>query len=1051
MANQKGTLHSVPLKTMSLNLNRFNADIAPYEGFNKNNSPFFGNVLSPFYKVNVQGLGSETYVAKDGLVYYYGKDGNFYLKSGTESSLINNFNGKNFLQKEEIQGSGNDLYSIILGFISYPKGYVSTEDSSIALCSDREGNVNLIHTSGYLRGQPLKKNIVHSSEELCKIKSGEKVYYVRALLEVKTGNSVDLIGYVVCLQNRALILFGDASSDTIRVELLQGTSLVSSGTNKENQSFFYTGDTNYPQYFTTVYGTYDLSNTNSILNKTPKSKSIKLTTDDSLTTTVTASGLTLSHIMVDYNGNVSFYGPEYKIQQADGKWRVCETGIVRGYESNGTLVVNVKGYNLIGDISNLAVSLLDSNNFSQYCSDAVVGSQSGTYTKITPGTYTTVETPITVTEYIEVAFPGPVGGVIKQTVPTTKIVGYEKTQVYSGDVKTTIPGAYRIKLLDSQRSQTWESIPISSGGHFQGGLMTTIDDTFRVLYHGGVLQAVSIADDTETIGTLLCGMSEIDEAGPVSYKKTVRSSDNVSYSELYYKDSKSWVRITATSTPERLGSAGNNPDPIKPNFARTFQILNDRYILLNTSVYFNCFDTVDKKWYHFASDYNDRCIFTFESNNDDVPQNLAEYLSGCENWYFATAQGANYETLNRPFISTLFSPYVSAVPKKVKITKTVVQACYTPDEEDVDLYRGKQADVGNAPDYIYSQTGLIGGGSSTNTNEVSTSYQNQKLVDTNYAFSFTLTPSIFAKFISGFINQGIIVDNNHSYLQVFANTTKPVFAVNFVSQLEGVEAAFIIQGQYFAVISGSIYRYDPATSAISAVVNIGDMTLLGYTPYQALFFSKTNRTIYTFVGDNTLSFLTQADEIEQIYSSVYNPNTCSIYVLASSGIYIFGNDQLLRLDVLGYTKGYSLGLGAAFVSGTDTMFISYTKDNKPSWVQNDMEIIPIELETKFYGYGNSVKAVNDCVYLRLYDEDMKAGKVEVSSKTLNEISKVSQKKEFLITKDMWDKESKTVFLRYQPQNQAATGFSVRIKSPFAIATLQIGSTVETIQNSKFNI
>lgn len=1046
MANQKGTLHSVPLKTMSLNLNRFNADIAPYEGFNKNNSPFFGNVLSPFYKVNVQGLGSETYVAKDGLVYYYGKDGNFYLKSGTEDSLISNFKGKNFLLKEEIQGSGNDLYSIILGFVSYPKGYVSTEDSSIALCSDREGNINLIHTSGYLRGQPFRKNIVHGSSELCKIKSGEKVYYVRALLKAS-----NVIGYVVCLQNRALILFGGADNDTIRVELLQGTSLVSSGTNKENQSFFYTGDTNYPQYFTTVYGTYDLSNTNSILNKTPKSKSIKLTTDDSLTTTVTASGLTLSHIMVDYNGNVSFYGSEYKIQQADNQWRVCETGIVRGYDSNGTLVINVKGYNLISDISNLAVSLLDSNNFSQYCSDAVVGAQSGTYTKITPGTYTTVETPITVTEYIEVAIPGPVGGVIKRKVPTTKVVGYEKTQVYSGDVKTTIPGAYRIKLLDSQRSQTWESIPISSEGYFQGGLMTTINDTFRVLYHGGVLQAVSIADDTETIGTLLCGMSEIDDASPISYKKTVRSSDNVSYSELYYKDSKSWVRITATPTPESLGAVGNNPDPIKPNFTRTFQILNDRYILLNTSVYFNCFDTIDKKWYHFASDYNDRCIFTFESKNDGVPQNLADYLSGCENWYFATAQGANYETLNRPFISTLFSPYVSAVPKKVKITKTVVQSCYTPDEEDVDLYRGKQADVGNAPDYIYSQTGLIGGGSSTNTNEVSTSYQNQKLVDTNYAFGFTLTPSIFAKFISGFINQGIIIDNNHSYLQVFANTTKPVFAVNFVSQLEGVEAAFIIQGQYFVLISGSIYRYDPSTSAISAIVNVGDMILLGYTPYQALFFSKTNRTIYTFIGDNTLSFLTQADEIGQIYSSVYNPNTCSIYVLASSGIYIFGNDQLLRLDFRGYTRGYSLGLGAAFVSDTDTMFISYTRDNKPFWVQNDMKRIPIELETKFYGEGNNIKSVNDCVYIRLYDEYKGAGKVTLKCQTLNEGTWVSEEKTFDITSEMWDKVHKTLFLRYQPKYQAGAGFSVSIKSPFCIASLDISETPQTVQNSKYNI
>ena len=1041
MANQKGTLHSVPLKTMSLNLNRFNADIAPYEGFNKNNSPFFGNVLSPFYKANVQGLGSETYVAKDGLIYYYGNDGNFYLKSGTEDKLINNLSGRNFLQKEEIYNSGNETYSTILGFVSYPKGYVSTEDSSIALCSDREGNLNLIHTSGSLRGQPFKANVTHSSEEACKIKPGEKIHYIRALLGVSNSR----IDCLVCLDNRVIILYG---TDSIKVDVLKKTSSSPFFTFfKENQSFFYTGDTNYPYYFTTVYGTYNTSDA-SFVSKPPLTKSIKLITDDSLTTTVTTNNLTLSNIMIDYNGNVSFYGSEYKIQQSDGQWRICETGVVRGYESNGTLVVNVKGYSLVGDISRLDIELLDSNNFSPYCSDAVVGTRIASYKKVTPGTWKVTKVPIVVHTVVPVGVPaaGPGLNFTTNYVPITQIVGYKEIKEYSGDVITEVPGSFYIRLLDTQRLHSWESIPISSEGHFQGGLMTTIDDTFRVLYHGGVLQAVSIADDAETVGTLICGMSEIDDTSPISYKKTIRSPDNVAYSELYYKDANSWVRVTVTSTSESL-AVGD--DPIKPNFKRTFQILNDRYILLNTSVYYNCFDTIDKKWYHFASDYNDRCIFTFQNYNTNIPQSLSEYLNGCENWYFATAQGANYEALNRPFISTLFPPYASAVPRNnFMMAETVIQACYTPDEEDVDLYRGRQVDVGNVPNYLYSQTGLIGG--SAFVSRASTSYQNQKLVDTNYAFSFTLIPSIFAKFISGFINQGIIIDNNHSYLQTFANTTKPVFAINFVSQLEGVESAFIIQGQYFVIINGAIYRYDSATSTISAVINIGDMILLGYTPYQALFFSKTNRTVYTFVGDNTLSMLAQADEIEQIYSSVYNPNTCSIYVLASSGIYIFGSDQLLRLDITGYKRGYPLGLGAAFVSDTDTMFIAYTRDNKPAWVQNDMKKIPIELETKFYGEGNNIKSVNDCVYIRLYDENKGAGKVVLKCQTLNEGTWVSEEKTFDINSEMWDKVHKTLFLRYQPKYQEGAGFSVSIKSPFCITSLDISETPQTVQNSKNN-
>lgn len=1047
MANQKGTLHSVPLKTMSLNLNRFNADIAPYEGFNKNNSPFFGNVLSPFYKTNVQGLGSETYVAKDGLIYHYGSDGNFYLKSGTEDKLINNLSGRNFLQKEEIFNSGNEEYSNILGFVSYPKGYTSINDGSIALCSDREGNLNLINTSGSLRGQPLKSNVTHGYSELCKIKPGEKIYYIRALLASEGRN-----GYVVCLQDRVLILLADSTENVLRVRLLKNSY---ANVYNKNQSFFYTGDTGHSKYFTTVYGTYDINSLDASASGTgiPVVKSIKLVTDDSLTNTITfAPDSPLRNIMIDYNGNVSFYGIEYKIRQEDDQWRICETGVVQGYEDgedgNGTLVINVKGYSLVANPYRLSIELLDSNNFSQYCSDAVIGTKTEGYTKITKGTYKTKLVPITKITYTTANIPDGAGGFFTYSIPIPQIVGYNTVSEYSGDVHTEVPGSYSIKLLDSQRLQTWESIPISSEGHFQGGLMTTIDDTFRVLYHGGVLQAVSIADDAETVGTLLCGMSEIDDASPISYRKTKRYTDGVSYSELYYKDSNSWVRITATTTPESMADGSN---PIKPNFKRTFQILNDRYLLLNTSVYYNCFDTVDKKWYHFASDYNDRCIFTFEAIQDKIPQNLVEYLNDCENWYFATAQGANYEVLNRPFISTLFPPYASAVPKnKLKMTHTIVQSCYTPDEEDVDVYRSKQANTGNVPDYIYSQTGLIGGRTSADT-RAPTDYQNQRLVDTNYAFSFTLIPSIFAKFISGFINQGIIIDNNHSYLQVFANTTKPVFAINFVSQLEGVESAFIIQGQYFVVISGSIYKYDSSTSTISAVVNIGDMILLGYTPYQALFFSKTNRTIYTFIGDNTLTLLVQADEIEQIYSSVYNPNTCSIYVLASSGIYIFGSDQLLRLDIMGYKKGYPLGLGAAFVSDTDTMFISYTRDNKPSWVQSDMKKIPIELETKFYGEGNNIKSVNDCVYIRLYDENKGAGKVTLKCQTLNEGTWVSEEKTFDINSEMWDKVHKTLFLRYQPKYQEGAGFSVSIKSPFCIASLDISETPQTVQNSKNNV
>ena len=66
MANQRSTIHEIPLKTQDLCLNVFDADIKPYEGFRKNNSPFYGSTLSPFYYKKSAAVGDKTYVHTDG-------------------------------------------------------------------------------------------------------------------------------------------------------------------------------------------------------------------------------------------------------------------------------------------------------------------------------------------------------------------------------------------------------------------------------------------------------------------------------------------------------------------------------------------------------------------------------------------------------------------------------------------------------------------------------------------------------------------------------------------------------------------------------------------------------------------------------------------------------------------------------------------------------------------------------------------------------------------------------------------------------------------------
>ena len=49
MANQKSTMHNIELGTKNLDLTKYKYNISNYDGFNKNNSPYYGGVLSNFY------------------------------------------------------------------------------------------------------------------------------------------------------------------------------------------------------------------------------------------------------------------------------------------------------------------------------------------------------------------------------------------------------------------------------------------------------------------------------------------------------------------------------------------------------------------------------------------------------------------------------------------------------------------------------------------------------------------------------------------------------------------------------------------------------------------------------------------------------------------------------------------------------------------------------------------------------------------------------------------------------------------------------------------
>ena len=989
MANQKSTIHDIPLKTQDLCLNVFDGDIKPYEGFRKNNSPFYGSTLSPFYYKKSVAVGDKTYVHTDGVIYTIKDDGNLYSIADNEIKLLDLSDGY-FLEKKTIYSSGNESYPTILGF--FDEG----ANESTMLCSSNEGDLAIINSDGTVK-------VTITVNGGYKYSGNETVGFME---RSSAGAYCFVLGNSIFCTN---VAGTTAYRYTVGSETTRTNSYAFSCVTSEETSTFTVCAKSVTSInalvLNIVYGdTVTFNRVTRVIGK------LSASTIDY----VNPSG---THALFFTKGGYTIFASNaYRVQEGS-QYKVFNfaTGMKRasgdGANEASCQIVESKYLtieNLAEDKYEQLYSVCDN-----YSATEILGYSNGGYTKVIPGKEHYGVEPITATHMQTMSYPNGFGGYTTITYPITTVVGERVTYYRDPDTYVHIPGGYRSMILNGVTGQSYQGVPIWEDGTYTGGFMTSFGDNFRLLYQSGHLQAISVCPDERTVGTLVCGMGEIDTTFPVCFA--------IARKTVYYKnDSGTWESVTLTKDVSKA----------------SLSLANDRYLIINTDRYYNCFDIVDHTLHHFASDWNDRVILETEATFEDIPNTLDGYIKNCEQYSYTSAQGSNYVLMNTPFISSLFAPNVGIIPKNLKAIKPKAIAGYTPNNQDIDIYYDKVSTDSNGPKYKYSMD---------MENDKYITYINAVLTGQRYAYkSAVLIPSIFAKFINGFINQGIIVDNGHSYVQLFANTSKPIFAINLASQLEGVTSAFIIQGQYYVIINNSIYRYDPDSGAIAAVVNIASMQLIGYTPYMAIFWSGTNKTFYTFQGDNTLNLLVQADEIASIKYSAYNPNTMSIYVITDDSIYIFGNGQLLRLELQGYTKCYPLYSGAAFTGSADTLYLSYNE-------LEGYEPAPIEIETEFYGHGNGIKAVNDCVYIRLFSQKMKMGVVKLSCQTLNETGKQSEVKQFNITPDMWDKQTRTLFLRYQPKFQAATGFSVHISSPFSIASLQIGETQETVQNSKYNM
>lgn len=313
-------------------------------------------------------------------------------------------------------------------------------------------------------------------------------------------------------------------------------------------------------------------------------------------------------------------------------------------------------------------------------------------------------------------------------------------------------------------------------------------------------------------------------------------------------------------------------------------------------------------------------------------------------------------------------------------------------------------------------------------------------MDTNGNVQYS--PSLFANYISSFGTDVFIKMGVNAY-QLIKINNKTIMGFYLGTYIEDLDEAFIIQGQYYGIIDNQIFSLSFNNGVIQdsiSIVSVEGLQFCGNTPYQAIFFSKTNKCLYAFTGANVLNVMQTVDKINEIKGYKYNPATQSIFLMTDKGVIINGLFGTYQVDFPNITEIFLLANGFVLCDNAGTYrYIKYYKDTDDGYTKQN-----IELDTCFYGMDNQTVTINDCLYLRLFSEEHEEGSLEVSAVTLSLKGRKTEKTTFKIKAGDWDKETHTIYLRYQPKEQRGLGISFKINSPFKIASMSVGSQPDAI-------
>jgi hypothetical protein len=292
-------------------------------------------------------------------------------------------------------------------------------------------------------------------------------------------------------------------------------------------------------------------------------------------------------------------------------------------------------------------------------------------------------------------------------------------------------------------------------------------------------------------------------------------------------------------------------------------ILDDRYIVINTTSYWNCYDSLLERKLHYASDYNDRVMF-----GQSVEPTAAQVMAGANekgkqtySRYTATGINPNYTLMPRIAVSSIILPV--QIRSRVLVNAEKPFNCTVEESRDVQPINVYYSAVGGADSsadavYKYSIYPFNVYDKKIDNTQVGSSY-----MTTNVA----LTPTIFTEYINGAGNNDVVTENNVSYVLNYYDQ-QPFLNYNLSSQSSntyyGQTAFFVLQGQFYAFMNEKIYSVIYNNGIIAsqdAIIDARGMIFVGNNPQIAFFYSPSKRMFYSFTGDAVLQKIFDASKL----------------------------------------------------------------------------------------------------------------------------------------------------------------------------------------------